>query len=336
MREKVTRFLFLLTGTLLFIYLVFQLGPEEIFSWLREIGWNFVLVALLFCTYQLIRAAALFRCLLGKQRLSYWGTFWIQISGETVKTLTLSGPFLGEPLKAVLLRKRGFSTEAAFAAALTEYLIYTFSSALMVLAGLIYLTQYYSLRPSVYKAGWILIGLAGAFLIVAAFAIGFRLYLIGALMKGIARLPFLRNRFNWDAGAVHRMEDFLLVILRERPVRFLEILGTELVAQCLLVFELYWIIRTLNVSCSILHTFLIEAATKSIPLVFFFIPWQVGAAEGAYTLVFYSLGYVAAAGFAVSIVRRLRSLFLAGLGLISTWLLTKPKTTVDGTDSEPG
>jgi hypothetical protein len=81
---------------------------------------------------------------------------------------------------------------------------------------------------------------------------------------------------------------------------------------------------------------LIEAATKSIPLVFFFIPWQVGAAEGAYTLVIDSLGYVAAAGFAVSIVRRLRSLFLAGLGLISTWLLTKPKTTIDGTDNEPG
>ena len=106
MREKIG-FLFLLTGALLFVYLVFQLGPEQIFSMLWEIGWNFLLVAFLFGTYQLIRAAALLRCFLGQQRLSYWRTLWIQISGETVKTLALSGPFLGEPLKAVLLRKRG-------------------------------------------------------------------------------------------------------------------------------------------------------------------------------------------------------------------------------------
>ncbi len=317
-----SRFVFLLMGGALFIYLIFQLGPQQIFSTLLRIGWNFLLLGFIFGTSELIRAGALFQCVLSKEGFSYWDILWIRISGEAVKVLTFTGPFLAEPFKAVLLKRRGLTTEGAFAAAITEYLIYTFTSASISLAGLTYIVGHFALRTSVYTGALIIIVLTAVFLIVSAVAIWFRLYLIGAVVTGIARLPLLRSRFKLDIEGVHRMEDLLLVILRERPTRLLRITSIELVAQCLLVFEVCWILKAMNLSFPVLYAFLIEAAGKFISVAFFFIPGQVGVTEGAYAVIFNSLGLLAGAGFTLSFVRRLRSLMVGGVGLVSIWLLS--------------
>jgi hypothetical protein len=84
-----------------------------------------------------------------------------------------------------------------------------------------------------------------------------------------------------------------------------------------LIVELYWILRGLDVSVSILYPFLIEAATKFTSLAFFFIPTQLGAAEGTNAIVFEALGLAAAAGFTVAFVRRLRTVCVAGVGVLS-------------------
>jgi uncharacterized membrane protein YbhN (UPF0104 family) len=63
---------------------------------------------------------------------------------------------------------------------------------------------------------------------------------------------------------------------------------------------------------------LIEGATKFIGVAFFFIPGQVGAAEGVYALVFKAIGLSASAGFALALARRLRNLLFAGIGLALT------------------
>ncbi len=317
-----SRFVFLLMGGALLIYLIFQLGPQQIFSTLLRIGWNFLLVGFIFGTSELIRAGALFQCVLSKEEFSYWDILWIRISGEAVRFLTFTGPFLAEPFKALLLKRRGLTTRGAFAAAITEYLIYTFTSASISLAGLIYIVRHFALPTSVYTGALIIIVLAAVFLIVSAVAIWFRWYLIGTVVTGIARLPVLRSRFKLNIEEVHRMEDLLLVILRERPTQLLKITSIELVAQCLLVFEVYWILKAMNLSFPVLYAFLIEAAGKFVSLAFFFVPWQIGVTEGTYVVILNSLGLLAAAGFTLAFVRRLRSLMIVAVGLVSIWLLT--------------
>ena len=93
------------------------------------------------------------------------------------------------------------------------------------------------------------------------------------------------------------------------------IVAVELAAQALLVLELFVLLKTTGKPFSILHPFLIEAATKFIGLAFFFIPGQVGASEGAYAFIFKTVGLPASAGFALAVARRLRSLLVAGAGL---------------------
>jgi uncharacterized membrane protein YbhN (UPF0104 family) len=61
--------------------------------------------------------------------------------------------------------------------------------------------------------------------------------------------------------------------------------------------------------------FLVEGAIKMVGTIFLFVPLQIGVAEGAYAALFRVMGLSAAAGFAVVLLRRARTLVAAGVGL---------------------
>jgi hypothetical protein len=49
----------------------------------------------------------------------------------------------------------------------------------------------------------------------------------------------------------------------------------------------------------------------------------LGVSEGAYALVFDTMGLSAAAGFALAFLRRMRALAIAGIGLATLAVLTR-------------
>jgi hypothetical protein len=214
-----------------------------------------------------------------------------------------------------LLRSRGLSIKHAAAATVSEYLIYTFTSAAFGIAGLTYLVSNFELSRQEAVAAKVIVYVMGTFLVAAASAIIFRIYLIGNIMKGIGRLPVVGKHLHLDEKDVRDTEDLLFVVLRDRPLRFLSILAVEYTAQAFLVLELFILLRTTGKPSSVLHPLLIEAATKFVGFAFFFIPGQVGAAEGTYALIFKTVGLSASAGFALAVARRLRSVLVAGVGL---------------------
>jgi hypothetical protein len=62
--------------------------------------------------------------------------------------------------------------------------------------------------------------------------------------------------------------------------------------------------------------FLVEAVTKVINLVFFFVPTRAGVYESGNALLLQSLGMSAASGVALAVIRKLRAFVWAGYGLI--------------------
>jgi uncharacterized membrane protein YbhN (UPF0104 family) len=305
----------LVLGCALFVYLLVQLGAAQIYSLLLGVGWYFGLIAAIYAGHQLVRAIAYWKCVTANQRSSYWDIVRIRVSGEAIQFLTSTGPFLAEPAKVWLLRRRGLSTKHAVAATVSEYLIYTVSSAAFAIAGLSYLLINFELSRAASVTAKIVVYAMSAFLLAAICAIIFRIYLIGVIVKGASTLPLIGKYVRLKGNDVRDTEDLLFVILRDRPLRFLLILAVEFVAQALLVLELFVLLRTTGKPFTILHPFLIEAATKFVGLAFFFIPGQVGAAEGAYAFIFKTVGISASAGFALALARRLRSLLVAGVGL---------------------
>ena len=302
-------------GCAVFVYLLVRLGAVEISSLLLGIGWYFGLILVIYAGHQLIRAFAYLKCVTANESSSYWDFVRIRLSGEAIQFLTSTGPFLAEPAKVWLLRRRGLSTKHAVAATISEYLIYAFTSAVFAIAGLTYLLINFELSRPASVAARAVVYAMGAFVLAATFAIIFRIYLIGAIIKGASRLPLIGKQVRLKENDVRDTEDLLFVLLRDRPLRLLLILAVEVAAQALLVLELFVVLRTTRNPFSVLNPFLIEAATKFVGLAFFFIPGQVGAAEGTYALIFKTVGLSASAGFALAVARRLRGLLVAGVGL---------------------
>jgi hypothetical protein len=317
------RTVLLVVGAAILAYLIWLLGLGHILDLLGQVGWQFLTIVVLYGAYQAVRAGALRCAVPGDTSLSYRDTLWTRLSGEATHFLTFTGPVLAEPTRAWLLKGRGLSTREAVVAVLTEYLMYTLSSAALAVVGLLYLLVAYDLGPGLARAARIILYFNVGFLIVVAVAIVRRVLVIGALVERAVRLPLLRTRLRVDMRHFHETESLLLALLRDRPGRFVNLAAIELAAQGILVVEVYWVLRTLALPTAVTEPFAIEAVTKFVSLAFFFIPTQVGAAEGAYAVVFDAMGLGAAGGFVLAFVRRLRALLVAGLGLLAMAWLTR-------------
>jgi hypothetical protein len=112
------------------------------------------------------------------------------------------------------------------------------------------------------------------------------------------------------------MEDRLFLVLRTRPSRFLIVLLLEVLAHAILLVEVWWVMRALQPGTSVASALAVEAAAKISGIAFFFVPTQVGAAEGVYAAVFNALGLGSAAGFALAFVRRVRTLAVSAIGAV--------------------
>ncbi len=312
------RTLLLGLGCVLFAYLLIHLGAAKILSLLLDIGWYFGLIAATYAGHQLVRAFAYWRCATVDGHSSYWDVLRIRLSGEAVQFLTFTGPFLAEPAKMWLLKGKGLSTKHAIAATVAEYLIYTLMSAAFAVAALIYLLGHLELSGIVSAAAKVIVYAMSAFLLAAAYAIVCRIYLIGAIIKFAKKLPLIGRCVHFENKDVRDTEDLLFVLLRDRPLRLLSILAAEFTAQGLLVLELFILLKATGEPFSFLKPLLIEGASKFIGLAFFFIPGQVGAAEGVYALIFKTVGFPASTGFALAVARRLRGVIVAGAGLALT------------------
>jgi hypothetical protein len=317
------RALFLLIGIAVFVYLLIQLGPAAVLEMLGRIGWGAATIAVVYGAFQALRAIALTLSVTSAQRLRVRDALWIRLSGEAVQFLTFTGPFLAEPAKAMLLKGRGLKATEGSAATLTEYLAYTFTAAALSIGALWWILAHGMVSGGVRTGAIVILCVMAGFLTTAAAAIVLRVHLLGAILERVASLPVIRRRLRPNMAEVHHVEDLLLGIMHDRPGRFTRILLVEAAGHAVHIVELYVILRALELGAGFGLATLIEGATKFIGLAFFFVPGQVGASEGAHAIIFEAVGLPAAAGFTVPFVRRIRSVVVAGLGLIGLSWLTR-------------
>jgi hypothetical protein len=321
------RVLLLLVGLVLLAWVVVAQGPREILGLLLRVGWGSVPVAIVYGVYQAVRAAALWRCLPPSSALGYWQTLWIRVSGEAVQFLTATGPVIAEPTKAWLLSRRGLTRAEGFAATIAEYLVNMLVAALMLAGSALYMLARLDLGPALQTMARVLAAVSVAFVLVAVVAIWRRIYLIGGVLRGIGALPGVGPRLRLDPAAVRRFEDRLLAVVRDDPGRLSLIVLLEAVAHALLVVELAWILSLSGLTFSLGRALLVEGVTKFVSPAFFFLPGQIGAAEGVLAVVVGTLGLPGSIGVAAMIVRRVRSAIVSAVGLAALALLIRQRVS---------
>jgi len=313
----------LVLGATLLVFLLWRLGPTEILTALDRIGWSAVPIVLVYAAHHVTRAFALRSSVLRPNVLAFRDALAIRLSGEAVQSLTVTGPVLAEPTRAWLLQRHGLTLTEAFAATITEYLISSFVNAGMAIAALAYLIHHFKPSGEVLGIAVGIICVLIAFLVVAAIAIARRFYLIGTVIAGLARIGVLRGRWQPDMKSINRVEDVLLALMHDRPKRLVTLMVIEAGAQILLVLELLWLLHTLDLTVPQSYALIIEGSIKMIGVVFLFIPLQLGVAEGAYALIFDTMGLPSALGFAVAFLRRIRTVAVAGIGFATLVLSTR-------------
>jgi len=315
--------LLLLAGAALLIVLAWRLGPVDVIAAAGRIRWYFVVLLLLGAAHQSVRALALKWCVLRPGLLRFGDALAIRMSGEAIQSLTFTGPVLAEPTKAWLLETRGLTLKEGFAATITEYLICTFVTAAMSIAGLLLLVSRFHPAVIFRTLAVTMVALCVAFLVASAVAIARRWYLIGTIIAGLARFGLLRGRLTPDMKWINSMEDLLLTVLHDSPPRFAGVAVMEAAAQALLVFEVMVLLRALDAAGPGWFAFAIESSVKFFDFAFVFVPLQLGVSEGAYAMIFSVMSLPLSAGFAIAFLRRARGLVIAGIGLATTAAMTR-------------
>jgi hypothetical protein len=300
-------------GLLAFLFLRFGAGNVQ--ALLLQTGWRFGGMVILFGAQEIVRSIAVLQSLHPVNRPPLRHMLQIRFMGEMVRSLTLTGPFLAEPIRAWFIRRQGVRMTEAAAATIADFAVHSFMSAALTVAAAVYFLRYVPYSGPIRIAAFILFYGAAGYLVLAAWALHRKLRLARGLQNLLSRagMPEWSRRLE----GLRLTEDVFFSMVCDRRGTIPKLLLLQSAAHLLLLLETWWAITAMGVDVSFLTSALAETLTKVVNLAFL-----AGVAEGAYAVLFGALGLAAAAGFTLSLLKRIRSLVFAIAGLASLTLLT--------------
>jgi putative membrane protein len=299
-------------GIILFVVLVYRLGPATVWSNLRMIGWGFVLVlAQEGVSYLLNTTGWRFAFPPPRPPVRFRQLLAARLGGEAINNLTPTATIGGEVVRGRMLEGI-VESSAAWASIAIAKLMQTFAQMGFVFLGLLIVVRGTPL-PEGFERG-LYIGL---------------IVLTSGLLTGIV----MQRRGLFSAAA--RVAGRLGVRIPERLAEQLLRLDAEIArfyaapggfvlsvlgffgGWCMGVVEVYIVLHFLDVpGASLRRAMTIEILSVAIDALLFFVPAKAGTQEGGKVLIFEVLGLDPAKGLALGIVRRLRELSWSMVGLI--------------------
>jgi len=307
--HPVLRGVLLVTGLSVVAWLIWRAGPAVVWALLINLRWRFAAVTVLYMTYLATRAMALWRIV--PMSLRYRDVLRIRLFGDTIESLTFTGPFVAEPTKGWLLTRAGLPTDQAFAAIATEYLLYDVVTGCLSVMAVVALIALGVLPPVVRPIAFTLLGITGAFLTAFAYAAVSGVGVIAPLVDWSARI--IGRRANLAAQEIRRVERVLVHFLQYRHRALAEVVALQSMSQVIMMLEIYVVLTAIGGAPRWWYPPVIEGAVKYIGLAFAFVPGQLGAAEGVYAFLTGVLGLSTTAGLTLALVRRLRSVVVAAI-----------------------
>jgi len=318
-----------LVGVGLFVYLVKETGLSTVVRYLAMMGWGFVWILALSAARNCARAGSwYFSIEPAQRRITFWQLINVMLAGEAIKYLTATGPLLSEPAKAAKVRRR-VPLLQGFSSVLIENLIYYLTVFVFMLAGLPAVALLTGVPGNLKLAGYFIVSTIAVAVLLMWLAIRWRWFVVGRALEQTARLTARREhkatpqrRIEMIALQVRAVEDNLYSFYERRRAAFFLIFSLNMCAHVINIIEVCIILALLKLPAEISVGFVVEAATKVINMVFFFVPTRAGVYESGNAVLLQALGMTAAAGVALAIIRKLRAFVWIGYGLVVIGLMT--------------
>ena len=317
-------------GLALFIWLIWYVGPGEIWDGFRQIGWGLAAIVAIAGLRFAVRAAAWRLCLEPPHELRLSDAFAAVVSGDALGNLTPLGPIVGEPAKAAFVRAR-VPIGAALTALAIENVLYTLSVSAMIAAGSVALLVRADVAPALRHAGEIAIGGVFALYLGTLWTLWRRPAVLSRTLTVAGRWwrsPALGAR----VAKVRALEDQIYTFAARRRNALLPLAALELAFHALGVLEVHltlWML--LPQAPDVLTSFVLETVNRLITVVFKPVPMQVGVNEAGTAIVTQMLGLGLQVGITLAIVRKARILcwMLAGTVLLVRHGLTARRVLED-------
>lgn len=321
-------------GLGLLVYVINRVGVEPIFDALKQIGFGVFIIIGANGLRHVLRTVSMSIAVDPEHRkFSFSHVFAARLGGEAVAFLTFTGPLLGEATKAALLRRR-VPLAHGVPALVVDNMLYNLSVGAFILSGAVVMLAVYSLPTAVSVVLICIASLSALFILAVVLAARRRIMLLSWTIDRLSQrgLNFLTSK----REHVYNLETNVYNFYTLRKKSFFTMLSLNFLAHAASVAEVYIALRLLGYEPQMTSAYIIESLTKVINFAFSFVPGTVGVYEGGTEIILQTLGYVAATGVALAIVRKAAILFWTVIGLLILVWRTVPHGARRLADRYPG
>jgi len=301
-------------GLLLFAYLLMRVGMGTVLAHLARFGpWFLVILAIAFgwlfaqaCAWYLVQTAYF-------QPVPLLHLFRTKIISDSLNTLIPSANVGGDAARAFLIKRHVPLTEG-IPGVLIDKTIEFSATTFFLMTGFLLSLLFLDLPGWMNEAAAICLGvtLVGIALLVVIQVKGV-LWTIDRLSKVFPRARgLIANR----EPEIKDLDANLRMVYRSFNMRLAAAAVLHYLGRLFIVAEVFVILRVLDAHASSIQALFISTGVTIINTSFFFVPGHFGVMESAHVLILRSLGFSAALGLSLGVIRRIRKLATAGLGLL--------------------
>jgi 1L-myo-inositol 1-phosphate cytidylyltransferase len=311
---KKARFISSGAGLLLFIYLLLKIGTGTVLLHLAQFGpWFLVIIALaigwLFvgaCGWHLIQAAYF-------SPVPLLRLFRVKIISDSLNTLIPSANVGGEAARAFLIRKHAPLKEGIPGILVDKTIEYSVGL-LFIMTGFLFSLLFVDLpRWMNVAAAACLGGTLLGIVVLVVFQLKGVFWTLGRVGRVIPRVgKFVAKR----EGDIRELDRNLRLIYRHPNMRTVLSAVLHYLARVMGAVEIYIILRVLGSQATIIQSIFTATGVTIINTAFFVVPGHVGVMESAHVVILQSLGFSAALGLSLGVIRRIRKLATVAIGLV--------------------
>ena len=329
-RYQTLGLVWLVAGLALFGFLVYRTGVGTIVSNIELFGAYFLLLLLISGLRQVLRTFAWRYCIeLEHRQVSLWKLFKLRLVGDAITDLTFAGPVLGETAKTYAMGEHmplTFSLSSIF----IENLLYSLAVIVFIISGAFVLLGRIAVPGQIRVATVAGMLALAAPVLVALWLISRRRLVISGILHWLEEKDWLPQRIARKETRLKLFEANVYEFYGKNRGAFWLIMLLEVLANLGGVIEAYIILGVTFGVYGWPYAYLVEWMNRVVNTVFAFVPLRVGIDEGSTALTVKSLGYASAAGVSLAIIRKVRTLFWIGVGLLLTAQYTLSPKGVGG------
>ena len=308
-------------GVVLFGVIIAETNFGDALARLAQFGWGLaIILAIYLATFSMDALTWLITLRAAPLNLRWFSRLWrIRLAGEAFNMTVPAGGMGGEPVKAVLLKKRyDIGYQEGVASLLMSKTVNTLVLVLFLSIGFFLMLRHTAIPETYVVAGGF--GLAAlAFGIFSFFAI--QRFQISSILTGkLGRWPLFQSIVE-KLDYIREVENHFLEFYSRDKLRFTGAMALGFLSWAVGVLEIYYALEFLGHPVSLPEAWIIESMTQMVRAGSFFIPASIGAQDGALVLMCTAITGSPELGVAVALVRRMREIIWIASGFALASLL---------------